>query len=75
MEGTVAPRIRARGDAIRRERLARVLRQDELAETAGVGLSTLRTAERSERVATSTIRKIADALEVAPATLFDIVDE
>lgn len=75
MEETVTSRLRAKGDVIRRERLALVLRQDELAEKASLGLSTLRTAERSERVAASTIRKLAEALDVAPRAISTIVDE
>ena len=74
-ESETRPRLFARGDAVRRARLERVLSQRELAEKGDVGLSTIRAVERSERVSTESARKVARALDVDVATIVDVRDE
>jgi transcriptional regulator with XRE-family HTH domain len=58
------------GDNVKRERLKRAIRQDELARMAGITPTTLSRIERNESEPhVSTIRKLAKVLEVTPADL------
>jgi transcriptional regulator with XRE-family HTH domain len=58
------------GDTVKRERLKRAIRQDELARMAGITPTTLSRIERNESEPhVSTIRKLAKVLEVTPADL------
>ncbi len=56
------PRLRA-------AREARLITQEELAQKAGVSRFTVARTERGEPARYSTVRKLAEALEVEPATL------
>lgn len=75
MSVDVQPRLFANGSEIRRARLKHAETQEIFARRADIGLSTLKAAERSERVAASTITKIAIALDVDASTLIDVRDE
>ena len=58
------------GDNVKRERLKVAIRQDELARMAGITPTTLSRIERNESEPhVSTIRRLAKALGVPPATL------
>jgi transcriptional regulator with XRE-family HTH domain len=58
------------GDNVKRERLKRAIRQDELARMAGITPTTLSRIERNNSEPhVSTIRKLAKVLEVTPADL------
>ncbi len=58
------------GDNLRRLRVLRALKQDELARMAGVSPSTVSLIERDlTEPHVTTIRKLAEALEVDPAEL------
>jgi transcriptional regulator with XRE-family HTH domain len=60
------------GDNVRRLRLHRTMRQDELARQAGITPTALSRIERNEsEPRVSTIRKLADILEVSPAELIE----
>jgi transcriptional regulator with XRE-family HTH domain len=60
------------GDTVRRERLKQAMRQDVLARKAGITPTTLSRIERNESEPhVSTIRKLADVLEVSPALLIE----
>lgn len=60
------------GDTVRRERLKKALRQDDLARKAGITPTTLSRIERNESEPhVSTIRKLADVLGVSPALLIE----
>lgn len=60
------------GQKSRAIRRARLMRQEDLAEHAGVGLATIRRLESERAVPRpETIRKIADALNVDPLLLAD----
>jgi len=60
------------GDTVRRERLKRAMRQDELARKAGITPTTLSRIERNESEPhVSTIRKLAEVLDVSPAVLIE----
>jgi transcriptional regulator with XRE-family HTH domain len=54
---------------LRRLRLDRALSQDELAERAGVARTTVMRAELEQQIRPSSVRKLARALGVSPATL------
>lgn len=54
---------------LRRIRDARALTQEELAERAGVDRTTIMRAEAGQHLRQSTVRKLARALGVSPATL------
>jgi transcriptional regulator with XRE-family HTH domain len=58
------------GERLRQLREERALRQEDLAELAGVGKNTINRIERNHTEPhMTTIRKLADALGVEPATL------
>jgi transcriptional regulator with XRE-family HTH domain len=58
------------GEKLVRARTKRLLTQDELAEKAGVSQSTIANIERNNAEPQfRTIRKLAEALDVDPATL------
>jgi transcriptional regulator with XRE-family HTH domain len=58
------------GERLRRLREERALRQEDLAELAGVGKNTVNRIERNlTEPHMTTIRKLATALEVEPAAL------
>jgi len=58
------------GERLRQLREERALRQDELAERAGVGKNTVNRLEKNHTEPhMTTIRKLAQALEVDPAEL------
>ncbi len=58
------------GDNLRKLREARALRQEDLAEKAGVGKNTVNRIEKNRTEPhMTTIRKLATALEVDPAEL------
>jgi transcriptional regulator with XRE-family HTH domain len=58
------------GDKVRRERINQALRQDELAQIAGITPTALSRIERNEsNPHVSTIRKLAEALNVTPREL------
>jgi transcriptional regulator with XRE-family HTH domain len=58
------------GEQLRRLREERALRQEDLAELAGVGKNTVNRIERNlTEPHMTTIRKLATALEVEPAAL------
>ncbi len=58
------------GDNLRKLREARALRQEDLAEKAGVGKNTVNRIEKNRTEPhMTTIRKLAEALEVDPAEL------
>lgn len=60
------------GDTVKRERLKKAMRQDELARKAGITPTTLSRIERNESEPhVSTIRKLADVLGVSPALLIE----
>ena len=60
------------GDTVRRERMKKAMRQDELARKAGITPTTLSRIERNESEPhVSTIRKLAEVLEVSPAVLIE----
>jgi transcriptional regulator with XRE-family HTH domain len=54
---------------VRRLRLMRALSQEELAARAGVSRNTVVRAEQGEDIRPSSVRKLARALGVSPATL------
>jgi len=54
---------------LRQRRLTAVLTQAELAQRAGVSEATVVAAEQGKRVRISTVRKLAEALGVAPGVL------
>ena len=54
---------------LRTQRLAAVLTQEELARRAGVAEGTIVSAEHGKKVRISTVRKLAEALGVAPQAL------
>ncbi|MGI8866246.1 MAG: helix-turn-helix domain-containing protein [Rubrobacteraceae bacterium] len=58
------------GDKLKDLRTQRALTQQELADKAGIGKNTVNRIERNDTEPhMSTLRKIAKALDVAPATL------
>jgi len=58
------------GERLRQLREERALRQDELAERAGIGKNTVNRLEKNHTEPhMTTIRKLAQALEVDPAEL------
>ena len=58
------------GERLRQLREERALRQEDLAELAGVGKNTISRIERNRTEPhMSTVRKLADALEVDPREL------
>jgi transcriptional regulator with XRE-family HTH domain len=59
------------GYAIKKLRRDRRWNQDELAEKAGVSVSTVRRVEEDRNVGTQFLRAIAEALEVDEATLYE----
>ena len=60
------------GTKLRRERIAQTMTQVELAEKAGISPAALVRIERNESDPhVSTIRKVADALGVAPRDLME----
>jgi transcriptional regulator with XRE-family HTH domain len=60
------------GERLRRQRMRRALTQAELAERAGVTTATVARIERDEiEPRMTTLRKLAQALEVDPAELVD----
>lgn len=62
----------AKGREIRRGRLSKAMTQEEFAQAAGVGLSTLKTAERSERLWSSSLKKIASTLDVDVSEIVEV---
>ena len=60
---------------LRAARFAAVLTQEELAELAHVSEATVVAAEKGRKVRISTVRKLAEALGVAPEDLVDWGDE
>jgi transcriptional regulator with XRE-family HTH domain len=60
------------GERLRRLREERALRQEDLAELAGVGKNTVNRIEKNRTEPhMTTIRKLADALEVDPRELVE----
>jgi transcriptional regulator with XRE-family HTH domain len=60
------------GERLRRLRERRALRQEDLAEIAGVGKNTVNRIEKNRTEPhMTTVRKLADALEVDPAELVE----
>lgn len=59
--------LRLTGARARRLRLIRGLRQDELAERAGIGLATVRRFEKAGRASLENVLRIATALEAERA--------
>jgi transcriptional regulator with XRE-family HTH domain len=60
------------GKRLRRLRERRALRQEDLAEIAGVGKNTVNRIEKNRTEPhMTTVRKLADALEVDPAELVE----
>jgi transcriptional regulator with XRE-family HTH domain len=60
------------GERLRRLRERRALRQEDLAELAGVGKNTVNRIEKNRTEPhMTTIRKLAEALEVDPAELVE----
>jgi transcriptional regulator with XRE-family HTH domain len=60
------------GERLRRLREQRALRQEDLAELAGVGKNTVNRLEKNHTEPhMTTIRKLADALDVEPRELMD----
>jgi transcriptional regulator with XRE-family HTH domain len=60
------------GERLRRLRERRALRQEDLAELAGVGKNTVNRIEKNRTEPhMTTIRKLADALEVDPRELVE----
>jgi transcriptional regulator with XRE-family HTH domain len=60
------------GERLRRLREERALRQEDLAELAGVGKNTVNRIEKNcTKPHMTTIRKLADALEVEPRELVE----
>jgi transcriptional regulator with XRE-family HTH domain len=60
------------GERLRRLRERRALRQEDLAELAGVGKNTVNRIEKNRTEPhMTTVRKLADALEVDPAKLVE----
>ena len=60
------------GERLRRLREERALRQEDLAELAGVGRNTVNRIEKNHTEPhMTTIRKLADALEVDPRELVE----
>jgi transcriptional regulator with XRE-family HTH domain len=60
------------GERLRRLRESRALRQEDLAELAGVGKNTINRIERNRTEPhMTTVRKLADALEVDPRELVE----
>jgi transcriptional regulator with XRE-family HTH domain len=60
------------GEKLRRFREEHALRQEDLAELAGVGKNTVNRIEKNHTEPhMTTIRKLADALEVDPAELVE----
>ena len=60
------------GERLRRLREKRALRQEDLAELAGVGKNTVNRIEKNHTEPhMTTIRKLADALNVDPAELVE----
>lgn len=55
--------------SLRQWRIARMLRQTELAERAGVGLMSVHRGERGLPLQLLTVRKLAKALRVSPQAL------
>lgn len=55
--------------ALRYWRTQRALRQVELAEAAGIGIMSVHRGENGYPLQLATVRKLADALGVAPAEL------
>jgi transcriptional regulator with XRE-family HTH domain len=62
------------GAQLKRLRLGRVISRRQLAETAGVGYSTLANVESGfkARLHPETVQRIASALRVKPRTLVDL---
>jgi transcriptional regulator with XRE-family HTH domain len=60
-------------DRLRKERRKAALTQGELAEKAGVGITTIVRIERGdiEEPRVSTLRKLAEALEIRPRDLLE----
>ncbi len=54
---------------LRAIRLRRLLTQEDLAKKAGVGLSTIIRLEQGEKGRISSVRKLAEALDVTPDEL------
>jgi transcriptional regulator with XRE-family HTH domain len=60
------------GDNVKRYRLLNTLTQEDLAKEAGISVTTLVRIERNQAEPhVSTIRKLADALEVSPRYLLE----
>ncbi len=60
------------GDKLREIRKRKLLTQEELADTAGVGVNTIIRIERNQvEPQGRTIRKLAEALDVAPSELLE----
>ena len=60
-------------DRLREERRRAALTQGELAEASGVGITTIVRIERGQitEPRVSTLRKLADALDITPAQLLE----